>query len=237
MFHGHSRSVKGEKMQEILLVEDDEENNALLSSMLRHYGYVVNSAHSGTEGLFYFEKNKYDLVMMSSGLAGENSEKVLNWFQLDSETPVIVLVKQELDDEAERLIIEADDFITQPYNFSEIEQRIKIQLKRKKMPKTPHVVYGEFDIDPITRTVILCGKNLSVTKQEYNILYLLFTNPKKVFTKRELYERVWENYYHGAENTINVHMSNLRNKIKRFTDKSYIETVWGVGYGACNIIN
>ena len=83
---------------------------------------------------------------------------------------------------------------------------------------------------------MLCGQNLSVTKQEYKILYLLFTNPKKVFTKRELYERVWENYYLGAENTINVHMSNLRNKIKRFTDKSYIETIWGVGYGVCKCV-
>ncbi len=223
-------------MQEILLIEDDEENNALISSGLRHKGYVVNSAYSGTEGLFYFEQNKYDLVMMTSELLGEDLEKVLRWCQLDNEIPVIVLVKEKLDNRAEQLIVEADDFITKPYNFAEIEQRIQIQLKKKKRPKTPHVVYGEFDIDPITRNVILCGQNFSVTKQEYNILYLLFSNPRKVFTKKELYEKVWENYYHGAENTINVHMSNLRNKIKRFTDKSYIETVWGVGYGACKCV-
>lgn len=223
-------------MQEILLIEDDKENNALMSNRLRHNGYAVNSAYSGTEGLFYFEQNKYDLVMMTSELLGEDSVKLLRWCQLDNETPVIVLVKRELDNRAEQLIVEADDFITKPYNFLEIEQRIQIQLKKRKKPKTPHVRYGEFDIDPITRTVMLCGQNLSVTKQEYKILYLLFTNPKKVFTKRELYERVWENYYLGAENTINVHMSNLRNKIKRFTDKSYIETVWGVGYGACKCV-
>ena len=218
-------------MSRLLIIEDDVNINEMLQEAFGKKGYEVVSADSGTEGILRIEKETYQMVILDLMLPGMDGQQVLKNIREKSNVPVIVLsAKDELDTKVDLLMSGASDYMTKPFELKELEARVLVQLRNAAGKNEVFLEYRDLRIDREGKKVILCGKPLSLTAQEYRILELLLKHPQKVFTKNEIYEYAWEEYYMGEDKTINVHISNIRQKMKKITQEEYIETVWGMGF-------
>lgn len=218
-------------MSRLLIIEDDVNINEMLQEAFGKKGYEVVSAYSGTEGILRIEKETYQMVILDLMLPGMDGQQVLKNIREKSNVPVIVLsAKDELDTKVDLLMSGASDYITKPFELKELEARVLVQLRNAAGKNEVFLEYRDLRIDREGKKVILCGKPLSLMAQEYRILELLLKHPQKVFTKNEIYEYAWEEYYMGEDKTINVHISNIRQKMKKITQEEYIETVWGMGF-------
>ena len=218
-------------MSRLLIIEDDVNINEMLQEAFGKKGYEVVSAYSGTEGILRIEKETYQMVILDLMLPGMDGQQVLKNIREKSNVPVIVLsAKDELDTKVALLMSGASDYMTKPFELKELEARVLVQLRNAAGKNEVFLEYRDLRIDREGKKVILCGKPLSLTAQEYRILELLLKHPQKVFTKNEIYEYAWEEYYMGEDKTINVHISNIRQKMKKITQEEYIETVWGMGF-------
>lgn len=218
-------------MSRLLIIEDDVNINEMLQEAFGKKGYEVVSAYSGTEGILRIEKETYQMVILDLMLPGMDGQQVLKNIREKSNVPVIVLsAKDEFDTKVDLLMSGASDYMTKPFELKELEARVLVQLRNAAGKNEVFLEYRDLRIDREGKKVILCGKPLSLTAQEYRILELLLKHPQKVFTKNEIYEYAWEEYYMGEDKTINVHISNIRQKMKKITQEEYIETVWGMGF-------
>ena len=218
-------------MSRLLIIEDDVNINEMLQEAFGKKGYEVVSAYSGTEGILRIEKETYQMEILDLMLPGKDGQQVLKNIREKSNVPVIVLsAKDELDTKVDLLMSGASDYMTKPFELKELEARVLVQLRNAAGKNEVFLEYRDLRIDREGKKVILCGKPLSLTAQEYRILELLLKHPQKVFTKNEIYEYAWEEYYMGEDKTINVHISNIRQKMKKITQEEYIETVWGMGF-------
>lgn len=218
-------------MSRLLIIEDDVNINEMLQEAFGKKGYEVVSAYSGTEGILRIEKETYQMVILDLMLPGMDGQQVLKNIREKSNVPLIVLsAKDELDTKVDLLMSGASDYMTKPFELKELEARVLVQLRNAAGKNEVFLEYRDLRIDREGKKVILCGKPLSLTAQEYRILELLLKHPQKVFTKNEIYEYAWEEYYMGEDKTINVHISNIRQKMKKITQEEYIETVWGMGF-------
>ena len=202
-------------MSRLLIIEDDVNINEMLQEAFGKKGYEVVSAYSGTEGILRIEKETYQTVILDLMLPGMDGQQVLKNIREKSNVPVIVLsAKDELDTKVDLLMSGASDYMTKPFELKELEARVLVQLRNAAGKNEVFLEYRDLRIDREGKKVILCGKPLSLTAQEYRILELLLKHPQKVFTKNEIYEYAWEEYYMGEDKTINVHISNIRQKMK-----------------------
>ena len=242
-------------MPNILIVEDDININNLLCEVLTKSGYECEQAFSGTEAklLLNMKENAYTLVLLDLMLPGASGEDVLKEIRKKGKLPVIVLTaKDSLDDKIGVLTDGADDYITKPFDIREVLARIQVQLRhiegeieRNTEDKTQEIKEAgikdsqskdslKFKDMVFTRStfeVSIGGRVLpKITKQELAILELLLKNPKQVFSKEDVFEYAWDEPYMGETKTLDVHISNIRKKIKAVTEDEYIETIWGIGY-------
>ncbi|MBO0960482.1 response regulator transcription factor [Neobacillus sp. MM2021_6] len=220
----------------ILVVEDDNDINQLLCNIIRKSGYVPQPAYSGTEAMIYLERSEWDMVLLDLMLPGMTGEEILAKISEQNPIPVIVIsAKLEQQTKIEALRTGADDYITKPFDIEEVSARIDSHLRRsRRLTQQPHpkeLTFKDLQVDTVAKTVTVNGFQLTVTAREYAILALLLSSPKKVFTKANVYESVWNEEFRGDDNTINVHMSNVRSKLaKANPNEEYIETIWGMGY-------
>lgn len=161
--------------------------------------------------------------------------EVLAEIRKKGKLPVIVLTaKDGLDEKVQVLTNGADDYITKPFEIREVLARIQVQLRHKEEKETEeehNLSFKKMVLNRDTFQVKIDGKILSkITKQEFAILELLLRNPKQVFSKEDIFEYAWDEPYMGETKTLDVHISNIRKKIKTVTSEEYIETVWGIGY-------
>lgn len=233
-------------MPNILIVEDDININNLLCEVLRKAGYTCEQAFSGTEAklLLDIKEKAYTLVLLDLMLPGASGEEVLKEIRKQGRLPVIVLTDG------------ADDYITKPFEIREVLARIQVQLRHieaetkseaeaETEAETEVIIKDgiqegqgsgrlEFRDMVLTRStfeVSIGGRVLpKITKQEFAILELLLKNPKQVFSKEDIFEYAWDEPYMGETKTLDVHISNIRKKIKTVTPDEYIETIWGIGY-------
>lgn len=219
-------------MPNILIVEDDPSINGLIAEYLRQKGAVCTQAFSGTEGRLCFEAGGFDLVLMDLMLPGLPGEELLAWLRQKSGVPVIVLTaRDELGAKVALLSGGADDYLTKPFELDEVWARIGVQLRHAGTPpQSGLLVYRDWVIDPAARTLTAAGSPVELTAHEFDILELLAAHPAKVFTKQEIFEAVWRQDYFVEDKTINVHISNLRAKLRPTGTESYIQTVWGIGF-------
>ncbi|WP_194192320.1 response regulator transcription factor [Clostridium chrysemydis] len=227
--------MREESKGNILIVEDDIDINGLLYKVLLKNGYDARQAFSGSEGKMCLELYDYDLVLLDLMLPGITGEEFIKQIREIKNTPIIVVsAKNEVFDKVNVLKLGADDFITKPFNIEELLARVEVQIRRSKFNNSlenEKLKFKNLEIDPSSREVRINGELLSLTLKEFKILELLVKNPKRVFTKANLFERVWEEEFLGDDNTINVHMSNLRNKLSELdSENEYIKTIWGVGF-------
>lgn len=221
-------------MKSILIVEDDTNINNLLLEALSKEGYLCEQAFSGTEALLRLKMKSYALVMLDLMLPGMTGEEVLESIREKGDIPVIVLTaKDSLGEKVNLLTAGADDYITKPFEVEEVLARVQVQLRHaaKDMEEEPILSYKNMVLDKLHFQVQVDGKELlKITRQEFAILELLLKNPKRVFSKEDIFEYAWEEAYMGETKTLDVHISNIRKKIKAVTQEEYIETVWGIGY-------
>lgn len=220
----------------LLVIEDDNDISNMICDLLEQNGYNTKSAYSGTEALLVFD-HTINLVLLDLMLPGLAGEQVLEEIRKQSNIPVIGLsAKSDKASTINLLKIGADDYIVKPFNNDELLARIEVQLRRYRqntsLPSDNNrLSYKDIVIDVETYSVEVSGTPVNLTKREFLILELLMKYPKKVFTKANLYEHVWNDEFFGDENTINVHISNIRSKLaKANATEEYIQTVWGIGF-------
>ncbi|GFZ80433.1 DNA-binding response regulator [Compostibacillus humi] len=220
----------------VLVVEDDNDINQLLCKIIQQSNYTPQPAYSGTEALLYLENQRWDLVLLDLMLPGMSGEEILEKITAASSTPVIIIsAKNEQQTKIDSLRSGADDFITKPFDVEEVSARIDSVLRRYRQNAEVHInrqlAFKDLLLDLDGKTLFIDGEEIPLTSREYKIMELLMSSPKKVFSKSNLFESVWNEPYHGDDNTINVHMSNLRNKLRKANpEEEYIETIWGMGY-------
>lgn len=227
-------------MEKILIIEDDIDINRLLEMILLREGYKVVTAFSGTEGELRVSMESFDLILCDLMLPGISGEEFISRVRKAYHTPIIALTaKSDLDDKVSVLGLGADDYITKPFEPREVLARIQSQFRRSQRMKSEMITHIADSKDLVFRDIVLLpyamsatvlGEKLELTPHEFAILKIMMENPLRVFSKETLYEAVWKNGYYGEDNTISVHISNIRKKILKITQTEYISTVWGIGY-------
>lgn len=218
----------------VLIIEDDSTINSLLCGILKKSGYEVESCTDGLNGYNMALDKDYQLILMDLMLPMKSGEEILRALREVKKTPVIVLsAKNDVHNRIELLRLGADDFICKPFDIDEVILRIEAVLRRVEDVKDV-LTYKQMRIDKEARRIFIGDDELICTATEYAILELMLGNPGKVFSKRNLFESVTGDNYLSEENTMNVHMSNLRKKIAKITDEPYIDTVYGMGYRMAN---
>lgn len=218
-------------MHSILIVEDDVDINNLMATILKQSGYGIQQAFSGSEAKLLIENTSFSLMMLDLMLPGLTGEQLLANLRPANKTPVIVLSAKDAElDKVNVLRLGADDYVTKPFHTEELLARVEAVLRRTSNTVTPQsqlLTYKNITLDTQARCVTVNEQPVSLTAREFAILALLMGNPQKVFTKANLYESVWNDEFWGDDNTINVHISNLRTKLG---NKDIIQTVWGIGF-------
>lgn len=224
-------------MNRLLIIEDDADNNQMIKEYLESHGYACAQAYSGSEGRLLFSLERFDLVLMDLMLPGIAGEELVREFV--GKAPVIVLsAKSGLDSKVDMLSKGAEDYICKPFELPELLVRIQVQLRRKGRgaysedvpPQGRVYTYREWELSPDRQEMTAAGMPIVLTRHEFLILELLIRNPKRVFSKQMIYEYAWGEEYLAEDKTINVHISNIRSKLKESGTDDYIQTVWGMGF-------
>ncbi len=220
----------------ILVVEDDEDINLLIRRYLEKEKYTAAAAFSGTEAKLLLSMESFDLILLDLMIPGITGEELIKIIRESSMVPVLVIsAKSSLEDKVRALKAGADDYMTKPFEREEVLARVEALLRRSRVKQKDNTesmnyMLKNLVLKPSSREVLVKGNTVILTAYEFDILYLLIKHPDLVYSKEQLYQEVWNSGYYGEDNTINVHISNIRKKIKEFDDESYIRTVWGIGF-------
>lgn len=227
-----------EKMQQILLVEDDRSISEVVDHYLTKEGFHVVHAFDGEEGIQLFRQNAFDLILLDLMLPKLNGMDLLKIIREQSKIPVLIISAKDGDvEKALGLGFGADDYIAKPFSMIELSARVKAAIRRatqyavNEPAETNIIRVHELTLDIENVLITKNDEVIQLTSKEWQIIKLLFTNPKKVFTREQIYRSVWNEDYYGDENIINVHMRRLREKIEDDpSSPQYIKTLWGIGY-------
>ena len=214
-------------LQKILIVEDDVSIHNVIEELLKKENYTTFNAYSGTEALLLLEKEKYDLILLDLMLPAVSGEEIIEKVK---DTPIIVLsAKISSDDKVNCLLSGANDYITKPFDGKELLARIEVQLRSKSNSNIKETLKYK-DLLNDNHTLLVSNKKVSLTKTEYAILKQLLLNPNQVITKNKLLDLISIDTEDCDENSLRVHISNLRKKIRTYTEVEYIESIWGLGF-------
>lgn len=216
-------------MKKILIIEDDISIHEYLEELLKENGYDTYNAYSGTEAILLLEKENYDVILldlMLPGLTGEEIIKKVN------NIPIIVLsAKISSDDKVNCLLSGANDYITKPFNGNELLARVEVQLRSKNKSSTSETLkYKDLELLNDNHTLLIKDEKVSLTRTEYAILKHLLLNKNQVITKNKLLDLISVDTEDCSEFSLRVHISNLRKKIRDYTEDEYIESIWGIGF-------
>lgn len=222
----------------ILIVEDNNEINHMLTELLQNNGYATQSAYSGTEALLHLEKQIPRAVILDLMLPGMTGEELLVRIKdVDSDIAVIIAsAKEDVHTRVDLLRAGADDYVVKPFDTEELLARLEVALRRngrngQDENLSARLTFKDIVMEPDRFRVMVSGQEIALTRREYLILALLMSNPSKVFTKNNIYESVWNEEFVGEDNAVNVHISNIRQKLAKVNGKeTYIQTVWGIGF-------
>lgn len=215
----------------VLVIEDDADINNVITDTLTKAGYLCTQAFSGTEAILCLDKENYALAVMDLMLPGISGEQLLPKLKEKQQIPVIVVsAKDSLDSKVDLLTSGAEDYLTKPFEIQELAARAGVQIRRFSPASFRQLQYKNLILDQSAYTASIDGSEIILTKQEFKILELLMSHPGRVYSKQDIYAYAWDDIYIGEDKTINVHISNIRKKLKAVTSQEYIETVWGIGF-------
>ena len=219
-------------MARILIIEDDTDINNSTAAYLRRQGCVCAQAFSGTEGLLLWRQGGFDLLLVDLMLTGLSGSELIAEVRKTSRVPAIVLsARTELSGKVELLGSGADDYMTKPCQLEELWARIQVQLRHARAGSFGEPLrFREWTLDPEGMTLTAAGRPVNLTAHEFRIVELLAGSPRRVFTRQQIYEAVWQEAYAVEDKTITVHISNIRAKLRPSGTDGYIQTVWGIGF-------
>lgn len=226
----------------ILIIEDDTSVNKMLSKLLQQNGYNTISAYSGTEGVLV-HNDSVDLIILDIMLPGKNGDEIIEELKQKKEVPIIISsAKVDVDSKVKALMMGADDYITKPFSNEELLARIAVRLRNFEgnnkncwnicnNEKARLIEYKDIIIGADDFSAKCNGIEMDLSKHEFMLLKLLVENYNRTCTKSMIYDCVWNYDESVDDNTLNVHISKLRKKLRQCNpDIDYIETVWGIGY-------
>jgi two-component system OmpR family response regulator len=216
----------------VLLVEDEQRLSATLSKGLRAEGFVVVAADNGVEGLHVATEDQFDVVVLDIMLPGHSGYEVLRRLRAQGVwTPVLMLTAKDGEyDQIDAFELGADDYMTKPFAFKVLVARLRA-LVRRGAPERPVVLTaGTLSLDPGRRTVDREGEPIALTPREFGVLEYFMRHKDMVVTKADVLRNVWDQYYDGPDNLVEVYVGYLRRKIDDPFGTNSIETVRGVGY-------
>ena len=221
----------------VLVVDNEKEIRDAIDIYLRGEGINVIKAGDGFEALEILDKEDIHLVVLDIMMPKLDGMRTCLKIRESRNIPIILLsAKSEDSDKILGLNIGADDYVTKPFNHLELVARVKSQLRRYDYPLNREntqdlIVIKDLTIDTVNKQVSLRGENIKLTATEYKILTLLASHPGRIFSIKEIYERVWEEPFYKSENTVTVHIRRMREKIEiNSKEPEYIKVVWGLGY-------
>ncbi len=219
-------------MPNILIVEDDTDINNSTAQYLRRHGCRCFQAFSGTEGRTLWKSSDCDLLLVDLMLPGLSGSELIGEIRRESPVPVIVLsARSELSDKVELLGLGADDYLNKPYQLEELWARIQVQLRHASAaPASEALRFRDWRLNTGEMLLVAAGQPVELTAHEFKIVELMVRRPRKVFTKQQIYEAVWQEECAIEDKTIHVHISNIRAKLRPSGTEGYIQTVWGIGF-------
>lgn len=221
-------------MATILIADDEPEIVDLLRDYLEAEGYQVIGVYNGDTALQAIEGNGIDCVLLDIMMPGRNGFEVCRLIREQRDLPIIFLSARQADiDKIRGLGLGADDYVGKPFSPGEVVARVKAVLRRyakqQPSPPSPHLRFGTLAIDLKAREVLVKGSPVYLTAKEYELLLFLAEHPRQVFTREQLFDRIWGDF--GDLHTVTVHVARIREKIEVDPSKPrLIGTVWGVGY-------
>lgn len=214
----------------ILIIEDDKDINEMLTKLLTNNDFDVNNAYSGTEGLLVHNDN-INLILLDLMLPGKNGEDIIKELKQKNNVPIIVMSAiEDVTKKIDLFSLGANDYITKPFNNDELIARIKVQL-RDNNTFSNILKFKDIELNKNNFSVKCNGKEISFTKKEFELLKLLMENQNQTLTKSMIFDSIWNDENSADDNTLNVHISKIKNKLKECnSNEEYIETVWSIGY-------
>lgn len=216
----------------ILIVDDETDIVLMLRRFFESKGYLVLSATSGEEALEQIERQP-NIILLDINMPGLDGLEVCERIRNYISCPILFLTARIEDtDKVRGFAVGGDDYIVKPFSLMELEARVLAHLRREKRHSFEAQVRfsGDLTIDYLERCLFFSGKRVPLAKKEFDIVELLSQNPGQIFDKERIYERIWGYDSEGDSSVVTEHIRRIRTKIAAYSDRVYIETVWGCGY-------
>ena len=217
----------------LLVVEDNEKVASLVERGLREEGYAVDVAHDGMDGIFKARVYDYDLLILDIMLPGKNGYEIVRDLRSEERSvPVLMLTARDgTEDVVQGLDAGADDYLTKPFSLDELMARVRALVRRGGAERTERLLYADLEMDRIEHTASRAGEALSLTPKEFQLLEYFLLHPEEVVKRTRLLEKVWDLQFDPMSNVVDVHVANLREKLRKGDDhRALIHTIRGVGY-------
>ncbi len=212
----------------ILIIDDDVSINEMLSETLENEGYDVSKAYSGSEALMVLSKVRPDLILLDLMLKVISGEELLPKIK---DIPVIVVsAKADTSNKVDLLLSGAVDYITKPFDIQELLARITVQLRKSVKDNNIILSYDEITLDTYLHRVSANEKIATLTRTECAILKILMQNSDKVVPKLTILDKIYDDTPDCTQESLKIHICNIRKKLQSVTNKDYISTVWGIGF-------
>jgi two-component system copper resistance phosphate regulon response regulator CusR len=216
----------------ILVVEDDRKVAGFIAQGLREEGYAVDHAPDGDEATMLAHVNDYDVILLDLMLPKKNGLQIAAELRREGrQTPILMLTARDATEDVVRgLNAGADDYLAKPFKFDELLARVRALVRRGGAARTELLSHGPIELDRLKHKIMVSGKPLDLTPKEFQLLEHLLLHRGEVVRRTELLEKVWDLSFDPETNVVDVHVANLRRKLRRSAKMELIHTVRGVGY-------
>jgi len=216
----------------ILLVEDEKKVADIIARGLKAERYAVDVSYDGQSGWEMADAYNYDLVILDLMLPGLSGTEILQRIRRkNQEVPILILTARDsMTDKVKNFEVGADDYLTKPFAFAELQVRVKALLRRGPVNRSSVLRVGDLEVDRLSQQVRRAGRKIELTAKEYALLEYLATHPDRVFSRTMIIEHVWDQSFEGLTNIVDVYVRHLRAKVDDPFPTKLLRTVRGVGY-------